>query len=408
LNLLVFQTAYTYDEMEKRNLSIFFTSKDLGGYFKKVITVHPIANYGKMLESHSLFAKPRLITHNDRHLFIEGSIARFKILRKVAPLNFLIAQFELFFVIRRVTKSIKIDFVRAEDPRFNGIWGFIFSRILDVPLLVGNWGNPETIRALTGKPMMPRFYRSIRAEVFVERFILRHSDLALAQNPDNMQFVLNSGVDVGKTAMFKLGNAIQLCHFESPNQRVKSRLKALNSVNPKTKILLCAFMIERRKILEDAIDVVEILIREFDVKLFVAGEGTARTHYEKYVLDKGMQKDIIFLGNISQVELSSLMVRADVILSPLTGRALAEAVLSETPVVAYDIDCHPELIKNGETGELVPFRNRREMAAKTAFILNHPEYGAQLGKAGRNFALKYMDPQSINMEQIHIYESLLT
>jgi glycosyltransferase involved in cell wall biosynthesis len=223
-----------------------------------------------------------------------------------------------------------------------------------------------------------------------------------------MQFVLKSGVNPSRTAFFKLGNAIELCHFESPEKREVSHLNFLNLITVDTKILLCAFMIEKRKILEDAIDVAQIVKKEFNLKLIVAGEGTARPYYEEYVASKGMENDVIFIGNISQIELSSLMVRADVILSPLTGRALTEAVLSETPVVAYDIDCHPELIKTGVTGELVQFRNRAEMAARTAFILKHPEYGAQLGKAGRNFALKFMDPQTIIMEQIRIYQRLIT
>jgi len=394
--------------MEQRNLSIFFTSKDLGGFFKKVITVHPIADYGNIFESRSRFAKPHIIKHGNRHIFIEGSVARFKTLRRVASFNFFIAQLELFFVISRISKSIKIDFVRAEDPRFNGIWGFIFSRILGVPLLVGNWGNPETIRTITGKPMMPRFFKYIWLEILIERFILRHCSCALAQNDDNMQFVLKSGVNPSRTAFFKLGNAIELCHFKSPDKREVSNLSFLSFIDPEVKILLCAFMIEKRKILEDAIDVARIVKKEFSLKLIVAGEGTARPYYEEYVASKGMGKDVIFIGNISQIELSSLMVRADVILSPLTGRALAEAVLSETPVVAYDIDCHPELIKTGVTGELVPFRNRAEMAVRTTFILKNPEYGAQLGKAGRNYALKFMDPQAIIKEQIRTYESLLT
>lgn len=402
--LLVFQIAYSYQDMVDRNLTIFFTSKDLGGYFQRVITVHPISDYSKMLETEPDFGKAHFIQHDKNHIFVEGRVARYRFLRHFKTINFLLAQMELFLAIRRYTRHMQIDFIRAEDPRLNGLWGVLFHKLTRAPLFVGNWGNPRIIRALTGRPLMPRFFRKIWLETFVEKKIFNEADCVMAQNADNLQFVLDYGIDQKKTAIFKVGNAVNKCHFVPPNQRKPVVVPLLSNLEPSTRILLCAFVIEKRKILEDAFEVLSVLKREFDIKLVVAGDGSAREFYAKCRDDMKLTNDVILLGNVPQETLSYLMVKADVILSPLTGRALTESVLSSTPVVAYDIDCHPELIESGVTGELVPFRNWKEMADKTRLLLRDKAYSERIGQAGRENALQFMDPRTINDSQIRVFE----
>ena len=73
-------------------------------------------------------------------------------------------------------------------------------------------------------------------------------------------------------------------------------------------------------------------------------------------------------------------------------------------MVAYDIDCHPELIKPGITGELVPFRDWKQMAEKTRLLLLDEEYAKLIGLAGREHALKFMDPKTVNETQIKIFQ----
>lgn len=402
--LLVFQTAYSYQEMVERDLTIFFTSKDLGGYFQNVVTVHPISDYSKMLVAEPEFGLTRFIQHDRNHVFIEGRVARYHFLRRFKTINFLVAQLNLFLAIRRYTKAKHIDFIRAEDPRFNGLWGVLFHLLTKAPLFVGNWGNPATVRALTGKPLMPRFFKKIWLETIIEKKVFKVADCAMAQNADNLQFILDYGIDRSKTAIFKLGNAVNQCHFVNPAQRKPVSVPLLDSLQPSTRLLLCAFAIEKRKILEDAFEVLNVLKTEFEIKLVVAGDGSAREFYTKLCDDMKLTEDVIFLGNVSQETLAYLMVKADVILSPLTGRALAESVLSSTPVVAYDIDCHPELIQSGLTGELVPFRHWKEMAEKTAFLLKNTEYAGRIGRNGREKALDFMDPTAINESQIRVFQ----
>jgi glycosyltransferase involved in cell wall biosynthesis len=96
-----------------------------------------------------------------------------------------------------------------------------------------------------------------------------------------------------------------------------------------------------------------------------------------------------------------------VILSPLTGRALAEGMLASTPVVAYDIDCHPDFINSGINGYLVEYRDVEAMARKAIKLLNDASLSERLGAKGRESILAVMEPIKLIQDQRKIFDELL-
>ena len=158
---------------------------------------------------------------NDRHTHIEGKIGRFKQLAWFPALNFILAQSGLIWLLLKLIKQI-IEIIRAEDPYFNGMLGLIISTIRKLPLVTGVWGNPDVIRENTGKLLSSRF-KWLWLEKSVERFVLRRSTVVLTQNYDNLEFVLRQGVAKDKTAITRIGSAIDSVHFVDPKKRDSGR-----------------------------------------------------------------------------------------------------------------------------------------------------------------------------------------
>jgi L-malate glycosyltransferase len=82
------------------------------------------------------------------------------------------------------------------------------------------------------------------------------------------------------------------------------------------------------------------------------------------------------------------LVRAlDVLLLPSWeepfGRALLEAMAMEVPVVATSVGGPPEIVEQGREGLLVTPREARAWAAAIGAVLDGPEGGAAMGRAGR-------------------------
>jgi glycosyltransferase involved in cell wall biosynthesis len=116
---------------------------------------------------------------------------------------------------------------------------------------------------------------------------------------------------------------------------------------------------------------------------------------------------VVFAGNQPQAWIADLLRSATVVLSPLTGRALVEAALSGSVIVAYDVDWHSELVRPDETGILVPYRDTRAMADAVCALIADPARAARLGANARALALKMMDPGALVTRERAEYARLL-
>ena len=401
--LLVFQTAYTYAQMQEKDMIDFFTSKDLDGYFDKVITAN---GFGRYTENSELNGRPLVIKHDENHIYIEATNSKSIDAQKFPFINFVFAQIRFIQFIRKLLKSSEINIIRAEDPRYNGILGFLFSSRRGLPLVVGNWGNPDTIRQLTGRPMSPRLFRNINIEKRIERFVFRKADLCIAQNSDNLEYISQYEVSAKRLAIFRLGNAINPIHFIDPELRVKFDFLSNFEIDETRPIVVCVSALEKRKIIEDALQAFALINKKKPCHMILLGSGTHENHYRQLAKELGIQACVTFAGMVGQVPLSNILAYSDVILSPLTGRALAEGMLSGTPVVAYDVDCHPDFIEDGINGFLVEYRNFHEMANRAIDLLSSHTLNRMLGKAGRITIQKMMNPQALIIEQRNHLEKL--
>jgi glycosyltransferase involved in cell wall biosynthesis len=79
---------------------------------------------------------------------------------------------------------------------------------------------------------------------------------------------------------------------------------------------------------------------------------------------------------------SDLVVDASYAGLGLTG-SLREALAVETPVIGTDLEGHPELILEGETGLLVPPRNPDALAQAILRMLENPTRAKAMARAGR-------------------------
>jgi glycosyltransferase involved in cell wall biosynthesis len=88
------------------------------------------------------------------------------------------------------------------------------------------------------------------------------------------------------------------------------------------------------------------------------------------------------------------------------GRGLTEACLAGIPIVAYDYDWQGEIIRSGETGELVAEGDWKEMALRASKLLDDPQRSRHLGKQARRLAIEMMSPKILADIEVASYESI--
>jgi glycosyltransferase involved in cell wall biosynthesis len=407
-NMLVFDTAYTYEMLVTRNIAAIVTGRDHGGWFDHVWTVHPVASLLEPEDSPARFGKPRISELAPRHTIIEGKIGRYRALRRFEKLNFLLAQLGLILLLMRLVRRNQIRIVRSEEIFFCGPMALFLSWWFKIPVLIGVLGNPGNIRKQTGRPMTPRLFKTISQEEAVELFVFKRADMLMVQNEDNRSYCLSRGVPFDRTAIFRVGNLIPAQHFTPPEDRPDGNADLAELGVDGQNTLLCIARLEELKLTDHVIRAVAWLKQNGrHAVALMAGDGSYKPNLEALADDLGVSDRILFIGNRDQQWLSRVIPAVSAVVSPLTGRALAEAALGGAPIAAYDIDWQGEIIETGVTGELVPYLDHGALGAAIERLLGDPERARRMGDAVRARACDMMDPDKADRDQVAVYVDLM-
>jgi D-inositol-3-phosphate glycosyltransferase len=122
--------------------------------------------------------------------------------------------------------------------------------------------------------------------------------------------------------------------------------------------------------------------------LVLAGDGPYRATLERLATELGVRDRVVFLGNWPYEQMSDLLAAADIVLgtsfvNETFGISLCEALACERPVIASDFGGFREVVRQGETGLLVPPQQPTALAAAIDTLLADPARRAAFGSAGR-------------------------
>ena len=148
-----------------------------------------------------------------------------------------------------------------------------------------------------------------------------------------------------------------------------------------------------------------------DVGLDIVGDGSERESLEKLAGELGVGARVMFHGAVKQYELASYYQRACALVVPSSeeglGLVAVEALLCETPVIAFNSGGLPDVVQHDRTGYLVQERSAAALAAGIRSVLDRTDGGAALGQAGRLHALATFAPESVARRYADLYRSVV-
>jgi glycosyltransferase involved in cell wall biosynthesis len=146
-----------------------------------------------------------------------------------------------------------------------------------------------------------------------------------------------------------------------------------------------------------------------DVDFVIAGDGPERANLEAEARALGVADRIAFVG--FQADTRAFLARGDVFVLPslLEGLPLAvlEALAAARPVVATAVGGTPEVVRDRETGLLVPPADSRALADAIRELLGNPALADQLGRQGRDLVRREFSSAATARAVIRIYDDLL-
>jgi glycosyltransferase involved in cell wall biosynthesis len=126
-----------------------------------------------------------------------------------------------------------------------------------------------------------------------------------------------------------------------------------------------------------------------NLELEIAGRGPLEPALKALAAELGIQDSVTFLGHVSPIQ--SAIERAAVVVVPSMGEGFGmvalEAMERARPVIAANIGGLGELVRDGETGVLVPAGEAEPLADAIVRVAGDLELARAMGDAGRRRAL---------------------
>lgn len=146
-------------------------------------------------------------------------------------------------------------------------------------------------------------------------------------------------------------------------------------------------------------------------QLHVIGDGPARPDLQRLAGELGIADRVEWIPTMPQIELAKALAAATVVIVPSVEEGLgliaAEAQLCETPVVASASGGLTDVVRDDETGVLVPPGDVGALATAIDALLADPARRARLGTAGRAAALATFSPDAVARRYAALYRTVL-
>lgn len=114
---------------------------------------------------------------------------------------------------------------------------------------------------------------------------------------------------------------------------------------------------------------------------------------QTYVAEHGLEQEVRFVGPLPHEQLCDAYRSAHVFVQPSLdenyGIALVEAMLAGLPVITTTVGIAPEIIRNGDSGLLVPPGDPGRLADALRYVLGNPTAAQAMGRRAREVALEH-------------------
>jgi glycosyltransferase involved in cell wall biosynthesis len=147
-----------------------------------------------------------------------------------------------------------------------------------------------------------------------------------------------------------------------------------------------------------------------DLHLIMAGDGSQREVLEAQIAERGLTDCVHLLG--VRNDIPTVLAAGDLYILTSIGsegssRATQEAMAAGKAVIATEVGMLPDIVREGETGRIVPKEDSEALADAIANLLSNRQTCADMGKAARAWVELEFDEQIFVSRIVDLYKDLL-
>lgn len=331
--------------------------------------------------------------------------------RKINPFNDLIA----FWKIRKIIKEFKPDIVHTHTTKA-GTLGRIAAWTCNVPI---------TIHTFHGHVFHSYFSAPINLAIkLFEKTLATYTDKIVTISKEQRKDICNvyKITSPDKCPMIPLGLDLEKFHQENPSRRIEFRNKYKIQPGEITIGIIGRFApIKNHLLLLQAIQLINQKSPQTfnSVVLFLIGDGELKNNFTRYLKENNIPSShlertfssggVIFTSWIKEVELALPGLDLVVLTSDNEGTPLSliEAQAAGVAVLSTDVGGVKDVVKDKETGWLVPKNDPDSLCNKLIEIIQEPTSLKNTGMKGREWVMQEFSIQRLIKDTEKLYNQLL-
>lgn len=237
-----------------------------------------------------------------------------------------------------------------------------------IKLVVDVRGNLEIIKHFNPFPAFCYFYSKSYLIALIQTLfdnlisylIMSNADLIKGSNINNMNSGISHGGQLDKTRLvrikiderfYKLSKTIDIEHL---------KVQILTS----KRIVIWCRLSPEKMIFELVQAFHSFLKKSRDISLVIMGDGPEYSKINNYIQSNKLSEYIYLKGYCSKEQICSIAKTSFLTIITIGGSSLVEAALLGVPIICFEIEWHSEIIRENETGYLVPFPNYQKLIQK--------------------------------------------
>lgn len=268
---------------------------------------------------------------------------------------------DAFKLSKRIMNESKIDLIVTQDPFETGIIGWFLKRKFKIP-----WQCQVHTDFLSPYFKKEFFLNKIR--VLAGKFLIKKADNIRAVSRRIKNSLIKIGVNEEK--IFVLPIISNIKDIVTKPIQINLHKKYSQFKN----ILLVASRLSKEKNIELVIKTMPIVLKNNPATgLIIVGSGPEEEKLKRRVVNYKLQKNVIFEPWTK--DLISYYKTADIFIltSNYEGWAMTviEAAASGCPIIMTNVGCAEEIIKNNESGIIIPVQNQKILEQSIIKLINN-------------------------------------
>ena len=209
----------------------------------------------------------------------------------------------------------------------------------------------------------------------IERWALNNAERIVVLSETHKKYYHKQGVPLAKMSV--VYNGIDILQFD-----IESKKEMEHPVECNDKSLVLVGSLSSRKRQFDAINVVGQLKNSYpDINILFLGDGPERENLEKLVRDNSLENNVFFIGEVANV--APYLPKCKIADREGMPNVILEYMAAGLPVIATDLPGVSEMVKEGETGCIVPVGDVEVIISSINNILASSELCENMGIRAR-------------------------